>query len=678
MPDENKSFQGKKQWKNSVAEENERYLKEYSSHANVWRKNAIKMEDARYARQFSVAEHKEILKFRQAPLPISVVTAICDTADAMAVSAKPSVHVAPIIKPFDEKWTQHSRNVAQKFGHLIKKSWYDSLGGLQFDGVVKDHTNVGHGFFYASPKSEFGEFSVDISKLSWRYTFVDPGAIDPLYDDAEATVYAVPISNSSAWQYVKSIEPDLTKKQFDENFKANASAVLTEFDEDPVYGRIYKGSNYLMMIVRSGIEEQTVYHAIPKNRESAIQLNRQDDQKLSFRTYTEKTDYLEKLEADGLIELKKDRKMFLTENISIGALGFTNVYPIKNRNIIPLVYDHRESPYPYSRMWYLYPLQRAINKFIMSSILNMSLLNATRVIAEENSIVNLKEWTTQGAVPNSILRYRLPTPGYSKPPDVIEPTPIGEAWLTMPKYLTYMAEYISGIFGLSQGDPSNAPDTFSTVASLQSAGSLKIKRRMAMADHTLSKLGEVTGELYKEYSPLNGFSVDYSPEQGEEVMMYNLLKEEITEDEEGDVKANITVDPDTDLRTGFRKVRFTSEGSSGYEAANETALLSNLAMQLKEPGLLPFILERMNIANVDDVIKAIGREDNLESAVQQLEKANQDVTQQLKVRENQIFQLSKSLEAAKVKGQLDKELERFKSNPMSYLQKAETNQGERP
>ena len=279
----------------------------------------------------------------------------------------------------------------------------------------------------------------------------------------------------------------------------------------------------------------------------------------------------------------------------------------------------------------------------MVAILNGTLMNATRIIAEENSIVNLDEWQTNSSMPGAILRYNLPVPGYSKAPEVIQAQPLGDAWLAMPRYLTYIMEYISGIFGSMMGDSTNVPDVFSTVASLQSAAGQKIKRRQAQADASLSLVGKVVGEFYREYAPINGYST-FINENGQQLppMVYNQVRVKPGSQNNKEIE----IDPSTDLSIGFHDIRFTTAGSSGYESATEAALLTNLATQLKVKELLPLILKRINVPDVDKIMKEIDTINMQAQTIEGLQEQIKSLEQKSEILANQInqksFELSKS------------------------------------
>jgi len=218
--------------------------------------------------------------------------------------------------------------------------------------------------------------------------------------------------------------------------------------------------------------------------------------------------------------------------------------------------------------------------------------------------------------------------------------------LQMPQYLSYVMEYVSGIFGVMMGDSRETPNVFSTVASLQSAGGQRIKRRLAHADACLSIVGKLVGEFYKNYAPLNGYGsvIDESGQQSEPVK-YNVMNPKTEIDKNGKKIESIEIDPMTDLSKGFQDIRFITQGSSGYEAGTEAALLTNLATQLKVPQLVPLILTRLNIKDVDKIVKQLDLVQQQGATIEQLNQTLQEVERRANVLANQVTQ--KSFETAK-------------------------------
>lgn len=621
------------QWSEEIAVTNFKLFKENADARRGWERDALRFDDFRYGQHFSVAEEKELLAFRQAPLPISVTTAICDTAEALMTASNPTIKVAPIINPYNEQLSELSRKVAQKYNFLIQKTWYDALGGLQYDRVVRDSSNVGHGFFYITPRYEFGEFNVDMKHMGWRYVYPHADTKDPLYRGMDNCVIAMRVSELAGYKIAKGCDSELTEERYQEEFtKGRVSTLAATFSENYAkYSPFSIRREGVLFINRMVLEEQKAYAIVPSKGDPSSQ---------SVRFVTELTDDLKKQIKDGDITYRETEKFFLTEYTSIGSRGYKKVYPITQYNIVPIVYDHRDTPYPLGRVWYLYPLQRALNKFMMIAILNGSLMNSLRIMAEENSIVDENDFLRNFAKPGALLKYRLPIPGQSQPPTIIEGKPLGEAWLQMPRYITYLMEYISGIFGTMMGDSKESPDIFSTVASLQSAGGQKIKKRLGNADAALSVVGNVVGEFYREYAPLNGFAsiIDENGEE-KEPELYNVVR----------VKKGTTneleIQPDTDLSRGFKSVRFTSQASNGFESGTEAALLTNLATQLKRPELVPLILKRLNIPDVDKIMESMDMVAQQNATIEEMSKAIGDLEKRTGVLASQVTQ--KSFEVSK-------------------------------
>lgn len=659
-------------WEDSIASDNIKVLIEHKLAGMPWRKSAKKMEDASYGKSYSRAEIEQLLLFRQAPTPIPFTVAIMETAEAMMLSSKANAYAAPIIFPHDDARTQISRKVAGKFTSLLNNSWYNSLGDLQLDKIVKDSGRVGHGLMFVVPRNEYGEFTVDFKHISWRYFFPDPYSKDPLYSDMENSVYAMPMTVSTAYKIAKGVDTSLTMKIFKEEFVKGSHIEDMSFEEDNTYfhgSHVGKNSSNVLFIRRAALEETKVYIVVPLSQKVNLEGNGSN---ISFRVYPEIDDNLAELARQKKIKIIPKIRFQLTEYLSIGNYGRKKVLAITEHDIVAFTHNHRDTPFPYGRMWNLYPLQRAMNKFIASAILNQSLLNNVRILSEKGSIVNMKKWVRSASMPGVNLEYKLVNPVYSKPPEIVKANPMSGEWLVFPRYLTYMAEYISGVFGTMMGNPNDSPNVFSTVASLQSAGGQKFKRRMGYLDAALSRAGKIAASYYRDYSPPNGFNVAIDPITGKEkVETFNTL--DLVSTETG--KKRLVIKEDEDLSQGFRDVRFTTRASAGYEAATEAAMLTQLATQTKSAGLIPMILERLNIPGTDEYLKEQSETNQLKSQVQQDQTVIKQLETRTKTMQNQIVQAMYRIEQAKFKGNLDVELERFKKNPVEYLESSMNNQG---
>lgn len=641
------------QYSEAEVKENLELLNEYASKSEKWRRNSFLMEGARYGQHYSQDEYEQMLIMRVAPLSISVSTAICDSAEALFLQNKPAPKVAPLIFPFDEQRQLYANDVAQLFEFLITKDFQTSFGSLQLDRILKDQSNVGRGVGQVIPVFENGEFFTQFNRLPWRYYFPDPASTGEFYEDSESQLYAFPMSQKAAYRYLRKDMPELTWKEFEENFvKGNCTDKMNLFYTDDKY--LLGGTKgNLLFVNRMTLEEETVYKIIPKaiiNSEDADSLN---FPAFRYKTALEVTEEMEIAANKGLIEIREERGIMLAHHTSVGNMGRKTVFPLKNYTTVPLVYDSRDNAFPYGRMWYIYSPQRAVNKYFISTLLNMSLLNSTRILAEEDSIINEDQWIRSSSQPGAILKYRLPSPGFSKAPEIVKPTPFDQTGLLLPKFLVYIMEYVSGMFGIMQGDASKAPDVFSTVASLQAAGGAKIKRRQGDIDVFLSKVGKVQAEMYQNYAPPQGYGSTITKEGKSEYRVFNKINLKKDVDENGETRYSAAIDPATDLSSGIKDVIYTSQSSAGYETATQALALTTLATQLSTPELIPDILRLYNFPGVSDSIAKIEARNDLSSRNQQLQMALKNVEGKSQMYQNQIFQLVRNLEQVRAKGKAD-------------------------
>ena len=615
-----------------------------------WFRDALKHDNFRYNRHFTDPEIKDLLAFRQAPLPIGLTAAICEMAEALFTASDPIPKVIPIPVPSDqEERKQIAKSVGHRYDAALKSTWRDSFGSLQLDKVIRDYNNVGLGYHYVVPRSEFGQFSVDYKHLPWYQVYVDPSSKDFLFRDAEAILFSMVLSLKQGWMLARQVQDGLTMEKFKEDWVKN------DYIDDPtdIYVTPYISQSYLRnesvrFVMRIALEEQTVYQIIPKT----------ENVKVQYKVVFELSDELKQAEKSGLIAVVQQKAMYLTEYTSIGSYGWKKVYPIRNLNIIPTIYDHRECPFPHGRVWYIYPVQRALNKFIGLSILNASLSNSLRFFIEEGSITDPDKITDFASIPGVFIKWKRTHPD-AKGPIPIAPIPLSDAFLAFPKFLIYMMEYISGIWSVMQGNPQESSDVFSTVAALQSAGGLKIKRRLRNIEVSMSQVGRVIAEFYKEYAPPNGLisNVIKGDIQTIDYNKVSILKKGIL-----GMGKTVGFEPETDLSIGFKDVEFTMESNKGFQAATEAALLANTATQLKIPELVPLILDRLGIEDVDKVVERIDRVAQMTQKIQEQEQAMQKLQGENQKLQNEVVGNIKQIVAEKAKGRAGRVVERFRSD----------------
>jgi hypothetical protein len=647
----------KVKWNEKIAQENFKIYTDYKSCRSTWILDAIKYNNFRHGYHFSDAETAAILKQRQAPIPVNITTAICETAEALLTASDPIITVVPA-RVVDEKERQIAMMVAQKYEAAVKCTWYNSLGSLQYDRIVRDYNNVGRGLSYIFPSSTYGEFGVSMKYLSFLDFFPDPNSRDPHYTDSDNMIVSYVLSKKAAYKMSKYFDIDLTWEQFQKDF------IKGNFIDDPTNGlgdkyisRSYKRDEVVRFIQRLSLEEETMYYVVPTQSATPemMAMSLAIHEQLQYKSYLDIPEDVKQFIEDGLLEKKSVTNFFLAEYTSFGGLGMKRVYPIDQYNIVPFVYDHSNHPYPLGRVHYIYPIQRALNKCLMISILNASLSNNIKWLYEEKSITDTDAWDNMQSIPGVRLPYRKLSPE-SLPPTPVGPVPLSEVFLQFPRYLQSIMEYVAGISSVLMGQADQStPDVGRVVASMQTAGGERVKRRLRNIDASLTQVGRVICKFYKEYAPTDGslaWVESFNKIKNEE---YNQIQPDPND------KTKLIYKPGTDLGVGFRDLRFILTPNQGYENANIAQMLTLLSTQLGVPEMLPVILKKLNIPEAEEIMESIDRVKQANATIQQQQQALDQLNKVAEGQAKQVSQLSQNLTIKDFESKFVRVLEKTKN-----------------
>ncbi len=653
-------------WENNIADQNFKDFNEFRTYRQSWFKDAIKYRNFRNGFHFSTEETEEILKLRQAPIPINITAAICETAEALLTANDPIITVTPA-RVMQEENRQYALAVANLYEAALKASWYNSRGSLQFDRTIKDYNDVGRGLQYIIPKFKDGIFTVDIKYLSFRDYYPDPACREPDYQDSDCMIISYVTSMLAAFKHAQMYDTELEFDRFKKEFqKIEFIDNPISFDGDKYLSRSWKKENTLRIIIKYALEKNKIYYVTPvRDVVDEVHLQKSLEVYIAFadQNFIEVPDEVKELEKQNLIEIHSTEKNLLTEYISFGKMGLKKVYPIDMYNIIPFVYDHNDHPYPLGRVHYIYPLQRSLNKALMISLLNASLSNSEKWLYEDKSIIDLEQWSNSLAIPGAMLPYRRVTDN-TIPPQPINAKPLSDVFLQYPQYLQYMMEYVSGISNILMGITNNqTPDVYKTIASMQTASGERIKRRLRNIDSSLSLVGLCVAKFYKEYAPYNGDLTWVENYNSIKQIEYNKLEVDPNN------KLKIRVKPDTNLKIGFRDLRFVSQSNQGYENANIAQLLTLLGTQLSIPEVVPIILKKLNIPEAEEIIQNMDIKKQAQMTIEQLQQKIQQLEKIAQSQAKEIEQKAKEITVSDAKIKATRFLEGLKTKFKDDLNK---------
>lgn len=328
----------------------------------------------------------------------------------------------------------------------------------------------------------------------------------------------------------------------------------------------------------------------------------------------------------------------------------TDVFPI-----IPFHFSKLRNPYrTFGVIHQIKDVQKAINKLWGLLIYDMQLRASLRVFFANGTIADPKLAETKFGVPGAFLGYdadpSLPNGGK---PEIVDISTANQAIIQLLNMLQQLAEYITGIYGVVQGNQDAAPSTFSGTQALQTFGTQRIKLASRTIESSLSVLGYVLVSYLQRYCPkekvaeLMGDKVDP-----------NIL------DQSGDMKFKVRVSISQTLPTSRQMA---------------ASALSTLAGQLGDPQLqqvlTQYALKFLDIQEAEEISEVLNTVQQLQQQIAQQTEQLDMQNSQMKAMQNNALQKDMSIEREKAKAELSIETNN-KMNEINNLQPELEQEGE--
>lgn len=595
-----------------------------------WYSDRVENDNFYHNVQFQPGEEDDIIARGQAPLVINVTYSIIKQIISFITSNAPTWEVDPV-GDVDKQYCYLQRK-------LLEATWYSSRGNRQLTSIVKDFCIAGVGYGYINPDYT-STFGLSFKHIPYHQVYISPNAREFDYSDADMQIISKIVSVKQAAMLINKSE-DFVKERIESLSQANLGD-----DEQPTtryvrYTTPLNQANTARIIQKLTLEHKDVYVVEPINGAA-----------ITRKVYFERNKDLEKIEKSGIgrIRVIKNKKV-LVKYLSVGDYCERYYLPIETYNLVPFINEFNGNPFPLGDVDFLYGLQRAMNKFIMLTILNATLSNNMKMIAPEGSI-DRDAYEKSYSIPGSLTEYKW-TNGQPEPKQ-INPAPFGNEFFGMSDKLVSMMEYITGIYGVLQGNPSGAPDTLGGTISLQNYGSQKVKLSTRNINDALSTVGDVAISLFQNYAPFNQI-VSYFDGKELVKMPINYLR---VDNSSGEPRIVI----ENDLSIGKFRTRVNIQTNYGSERQAKAQVLANLASQTKSPQLIPTILRMADIPEADEIAEQFDSLNKANMTISQMQEQIKRLNQINKQLENEAMRKSQSSEIAKFKADLRVLYEKIKS-----------------
>lgn len=316
----------------------------------------------------------------------------------------------------------------------------------------------------------------------------------------------------------------------------------------------------------------------------------------------------------------------------------------------------------YGVMHYIIDLVKAMNKFWSSMLYDMQMNNHRRVLYAKGTIEKISDIERSWSIPGGWVEYipdpTLPNGGL---PQVIEPFPISQATVYVLDSLLKLIEYVTGIFGVMQGNAQEAPSTFGGTQSLQTFGT----QRMKLYSRALSEMLEnISGSIVY-------YIQKYAPR--DKVLKFF--------DENGDMK-EVQIMADTEDVVFKTRVDITNSLPTVRQMTAE--LIGIIAGQTKNPQvadyLTQYMLKTLDLPEGDQIAEQIDVIKQMEQQLAQMQEQLDTESKKNKALENNLYQksLSSKVDLAAEKANSDIQLEKERQMPTEEQEDVEVSPIELP
>lgn len=327
-----------------------------------------------------------------------------------------------------------------------------------------------------------------------------------------------------------------------------------------------------------------------------------------------------------VFEVERMKRKQIERTLMVGTHVIeSEVLPCQDMPLVHFCFSHNRNPNKtYGLVHFIKDVQKAMNKYWASMIYDMQINSNRKVLVAKGSIQDIPQWENSYAEPGAVLEYEPnETLKDGGKPEIMDASPINQGMVQIIQMLTSLAEYITGIFGVMQGNQQGAPDTASGMNSLQNFGTQRVKLYGRYIENSLQQLALVTIQYMQAYSPKNKI-LEYFDDQNN--------PQEITLLEGGeDLKFKVRVNIANNLPTARQMAAQLIATISGQTSNPHVADL-----------LTQYALKIMDIPEAEKMLADMDVVKNLEQQLAQTQQQLEEQSNRNKALENQNIQQSMS------------------------------------
>jgi hypothetical protein len=442
-------------------------------------------------KQWTKDQETELSARGQAPLIIDRIRPAINQLIAILTANAPSFRVTGV--------TDDDVKIAQMFSDIIQHIWYENDGNEMAADWVKSMLiyGVSYLYWYFDEYGDEGKAKIRFESLNPMDIFVDPEARKEDLSDASSIIFSRMITRERALALFP---------QFADKIKR----VLPSVDDEKMYeGSDMHDEELVKILDEVRDEEKDLLRYFEEYTKQRVQFSAFVDtitgetKELSpdkAEIFKQDIEIAKGLEAGEITEITVWKTRIHKRMIIGSILASEDLMPISICPIVPLFYEHQKNPYPMGAIRGLRGLQDEINarRSLMiahaANTTNSKLLYFKGVFDNETNIDQTwaRPSATMGVNPsgNHKLSDLVHTPA---------PLPLPTALYQLEAEAKHDIEYNIGLFSTSQGDTTNAPNTFRATLAIEEYGSRRHALYSRKIGYALRRSGKVCLAMIQNY-----------------------------------------------------------------------------------------------------------------------------------------------------------------------------------
>lgn len=640
--------------------------------------------------QFTQQQLKVIQQKYDIPISTKANYAIIEQMLSFLTGAKPTMRFITNNEK-DQQWTY-------LFEKLHRNVWAESNGDSAMESALRDMLVVGSGFLRVRKEDFLHDttFGIVYEHVPWIDVFVDPRSTKKDFSDAEYIIVARPIPRQMVKKiYDVDIDDedyeDVDRVLLTENYTAPTQDYLTldgkqsrhlwvkEFYEavnhhiyispdgytslkrptpteipNPDYQKLQEAAKGIEgMLQEKGAMHDQMAQTMPANMGmptgegspagdmEGLQQELANIEQVMAQvppTIPAHSMTLDNGEVVTVKEYKHIKKRRIKRVLQVGRRILEK--EILNTEVYPIVHfcnSHMRSPNKtYGVNHYIKDAVKAMNKLWAQTIYDLQLSGTGRWIAPEQSVQKPEDFERKMAMPGGLVTYtadpQLPDGGA---PTYIPGNQPNQGIMQLVMSIQQLAENITGIHGVVQGNQMGAPDSMGGMHSLQSFGTQRIKLMTRALEHPLSQLAEASVTYLQKYCPIEELRKHMDPDgDGLEEQFFNL-----------------------NLDNKFKaRVQLASSLPTSRQMAS--VLLTTLAGQMADPQaqqlISQYAMKFLEIQEADEIAEKMDAVKSLQSQTESAQQEIEELKGKIKQMENSLAQKEIELNVQKKMVEIEK------------------------